>query len=125
MNAMRQLVFEDSTVRGRLRFAKSWVKAWPHCVMCYTLLGSGKISAALIHTETVWKLLDEGNVEMRYSISPISLAEREVLLPGAVMSLLISRVVRDIAQEQWDISTTYRDYFKQLVSHAVKPESHV
>jgi hypothetical protein len=104
---------------GQVELPTEFQQAWLHCVAYLTLF---KIKVKNVkdrdrHIETCQLLLYKGRQYLGRKLAKVPLNRKEVAVPQTILSIIISRLVRDITggQDQLNITKTYGEYWKQLV----------
>ncbi|KAF2682863.1 hypothetical protein K458DRAFT_419701 [Lentithecium fluviatile CBS 122367] len=93
-------------------------KAWLHCMLYLAMFRfkSKNIRERERHLEKCEALLDRGRNRLWRAAAKVPLHKKEVATPLALMSVIISNLVKDISRQgpRLDIVHVYREYWQEL-----------
>jgi hypothetical protein len=101
--------------RLKLRLPEELPKAWLHILMSLVVCTKDRMQLDDQMT-TCYELLEEGMRKVVRSLTSKSLLEYAVFMPFEVASLINLQILQDITRTAPDISETYWQYLKRLVS---------
>ena len=109
------LSYADEIDRSGIKVPDAFLRGWLHLLMgliycCQEEQGSWDHFAVLesLMRSCMRKVMDSG--------SEHSLLDRSVVLPLELVSLASLNLLRDVTGKYWDISDTYSEFLKALVS---------
>ncbi|KAL8768292.1 MAG: hypothetical protein Q9209_005431 [Squamulea sp. 1 TL-2023] len=90
-------------------------KAWHHMVSIF-VLGTAKSPRKMLRNEFYWgnKSLNSGRTQFFRSLQGDKLESMEAVLPYGLISLMISKFMKDITEAAPDIIATYYDFILRL-----------
>lgn len=113
---------DSTTMPGEFR------KAWLHCILYLALFRfkSRNIRERERHLEKCEAMLDRGRKLLWKASAKIPLHMKEVATPLALMSVIISNLIKDTSRQgpRLDIAHVYREYWQELVRIPPNPSRH-
>lgn len=104
-----------SVDRVKLRLPEELPKAWLHLLMSLIVCTNDRMLFEDQMT-TCYELLEEGMCKVVRGLTSKSLLEYTVFIPFEVASLVNFQILQDITRNAPDISETYWQYLRRLVS---------
>ncbi|KAF2498584.1 hypothetical protein BU16DRAFT_558643 [Lophium mytilinum] len=103
---------------GQVDLPIEFQEAWLHCIAYLTLF---KIKVKNVkhrdgHIETCQLKLHKARQSLGRKLAQVPLNRKEVAVPQTILSIIISRLLRDITggQDHLNIAKTYDEYWKQM-----------
>ena len=104
---------------GKITLPNNFGEAWLHLVLGFTAIYAEAYDTVHEELNSCYLLLSKGRKDLKESLFPGTLQDKEAVLPLGIVSLLAKAVLRDTRNLTGlpDICKTYDEYISTLVSH--------